>query len=447
MEVGFDSIGNATLICYDKGPVLATDPWLDGSTYFGSWILKNPIPKEQKEAISQCPFIWISHGHPDHLSPNSLEKLKGKTILLPAHVGQRIESSLVDKGHKVQIVSDRTWIALSERIRIFCIADYNQDAVLLIDLAGRLIFNMNDASDHGWARSVNKIIRQYDTSILLRGSSLADMANFYDEDGNFIPPIILQSGPYLSNLAKRFGVTHFIPFSANHFNQRSDSFWAEEFSTPYEDYHKGFDTETCQILPPFVRFSCSDDTFEKIEVTSQAGIIKDPAEFGDNWSDLLSKEDIKKLEHYFQSIAHLFDFLDFINIRVGGKDHFISFNTTRFKRGITFEAPRNSLMICIEHQIFDDMLIGNYMKTTLHGQWSETKLYPDFSPYVAKFADNGYAKSREELNQYFEQYRRRAPFEFLIHRLELQSKNLFRNFVRHDSGLYRVARDLYHRHA
>src|SRR4051794_31492460 len=36
-ELGFDTIGNATLIAYDGGPVLATDPWLDGPAYFGSW--------------------------------------------------------------------------------------------------------------------------------------------------------------------------------------------------------------------------------------------------------------------------------------------------------------------------------------------------------------------------------------------------------------------------
>lgn len=35
MDLGFDTIGNATLICYDRGPVLVTDPWVRGSAYFG----------------------------------------------------------------------------------------------------------------------------------------------------------------------------------------------------------------------------------------------------------------------------------------------------------------------------------------------------------------------------------------------------------------------------
>ena len=51
MDVGFDTIGNATLICYDKGPVLVTDPWVTGTAYFGSWKLFTKIPDEQMEAI------------------------------------------------------------------------------------------------------------------------------------------------------------------------------------------------------------------------------------------------------------------------------------------------------------------------------------------------------------------------------------------------------------
>ena len=32
MQLGFDTIGNATVIAYDRRPVLATDPWVLRST-------------------------------------------------------------------------------------------------------------------------------------------------------------------------------------------------------------------------------------------------------------------------------------------------------------------------------------------------------------------------------------------------------------------------------
>ena len=36
MDLGFETIGNACLIAHDRGPVVATDPWLSGTAYFGS---------------------------------------------------------------------------------------------------------------------------------------------------------------------------------------------------------------------------------------------------------------------------------------------------------------------------------------------------------------------------------------------------------------------------
>jgi hypothetical protein len=87
MDLGFETIGNACLICHDKGPVLATDPWIKGSAYFGSWTTSHVIPEEQLAHVKACKYLWISHGHPDHLSPESLEELRDKEILLPDHFG------------------------------------------------------------------------------------------------------------------------------------------------------------------------------------------------------------------------------------------------------------------------------------------------------------------------------------------------------------------------
>ena len=39
--------------------------------------------------------------------------------------------------------------------------------------------------------------------------------------------------------------------------------------------------------------------------------------------------------------------IDFINLRVGGRDNFIALGHRRFDRGVTFEAPRHSLMTAL----------------------------------------------------------------------------------------------------
>src|SRR4029453_5700788 len=64
MDLGFETIGNATLIVHDRGPLLVTDPWLTGEPYFGSWTHSHEIPEHQLANIEACSFVWISHGHP-----------------------------------------------------------------------------------------------------------------------------------------------------------------------------------------------------------------------------------------------------------------------------------------------------------------------------------------------------------------------------------------------
>src|SRR6185503_10796774 len=187
MDLGFETIGNATLICHDKIPVLVTDPWITGAAYFGSWTRSHEIPAEQMENILRSQFVWISHGHPDHLSAESIELLKGKKFLLPDHVGNRIFDGLSALGLDVHILKSRQWTSLSDRIRVLSIADYNQDGILLVDLNGTLIVNLNDASDRGWGRFIRKVVRGYKASFLLKLSGFGDaeMIHLFDEEGRF----------------------------------------------------------------------------------------------------------------------------------------------------------------------------------------------------------------------------------------------------------------------
>jgi len=132
--------------------------------------------------------------------------------------------------------------------------------------------------------------------------------------------------------------------------------------------------------------------------------------------------------------------LGFITFRVGGESTTIDLNQASRKVGITFEVPRQSLVTAVHYRIFDDLLIGNFMKTTLHGVQG---LYPDFSPYVAKYADNGGAETKEEVREYFHHYRSRDPIGYIFRRLEQESESIFRKFVPHNSLVHSTAKKLY----
>ena len=135
-------------------------------------------------------------------------------------------------------------------------------------------------------------------------------------------------------------------------------------------------------------------------------MLHEPEEFGDNWSDELERGDVERIEAYFRRRELVRDDLDFINFRVGGRDNPIRLDG-RNGRGLTFEVPRSSLMAAVEHEIFDDLLIGNFMKATLHGVRS---LYDAgrFNYATTKWGDGGRAFTRAEVRRYVGEYRRRS---------------------------------------
>jgi hypothetical protein len=449
MEIGFDTIGNATIICYDKLPVLVTDPWVAGSAYFGSWALTHTIPEEQCQAIKNAEYIWFSHAHPDHLNIESLPLFKQKPILLPNHIGGRIYSDLKEQGYNPQILPNKKWVRLSERIRVLCLATYLQDAVLLIDINGRLIVNSNDAEYRGLEGFVDKTARKYPISfrLAISGFGDADMHNFYDEDGRFIVTLADRStasiGEGIAKATERLGIKYFIPFSSMHKYQRSDSVWANRHTASLDDYGKGFASESCEILPAYIRYDCKADNFEMINPLETPDTVFEPEQFSDNWKEVLEQEEVEAASRYFLAIEHLRTFLDFVNLRVGGKDNVIAIKSSHFQRGVTFECPRHSLVTAIQYEIFDDLLIGNFMKTTLHGNWPVSRLHPDFTTYVGRYADNGRAKTLDDLENYFRQYRRQFPVEHLRHTFEERGLRVIRSIFSSDSSTYRVAQKAY----
>jgi hypothetical protein len=248
----------------------------------------------------------------------------------------------------------------------------------------------------------------------LAGYGDADMINFFDEQGDPIPSAAqlrkesnFAIGAQVAQTTDTFGARFFVPFSSFHRYQRTDSDWANRWTTGLADIAHGYQSAKSEILPAFIRYDCISDTLEELCPGELHHNLLEPDVFGDVWSDELSTDELAFATRYFRAIEHLSSYVDFVNLRIGGHDNPVSLGSRRGGRGVTFEAPRHSLMKAVEHNIFDDLLIGNFMRTTLHGKWPASRLYPDVAPYVAKYADNGRARTKEELREYFAQYRRR----------------------------------------
>lgn len=459
--VGFETIGNATVTVFDNDrAIITTDPWIAGEPYFGSWTAPFEIPQAQLDHIVRAEYMWLSHGHPDHVHMASLDALAGKQVLLPDHVGGRMAHDLRMMGFNVRILPEREWVSLSPRVRVMCVSDYHQDAVLLIDVGGHLVVNLNDAVERGWGRFVRNVIRQYKVSFLLKlfGYGDVDMINIFREDGTRLmhaPPTASAGArahwdAYLEEKVRfwagYFGTTYMVPFSIFHAYQRADSLWAREYETPLDAYQRIRLPPGTELLPAFGRWDVDRQEWSSLDPKRRHITVRKPEEFGDNWSELLDAEDVNLVKRYFQGIEFLRGKIDAIRFRVGGREHTIDLGHTA-GRSMTFEAPRGSLVDAVKMEVFDDVLISNYLKLTLHGNWgtalAPNVLYQHFTPWVVRYADNGRVRTHAALADYFEHYRRRAPVDYLLHRLEQEGVQKLRAMIQPGTFMFRAATRVY----
>jgi len=330
MDLGFETCGNATLIFYDAGvPVLVTDPWIAGSQYFGSWSLPYRFTSEQAEVFPWARHARLSHGHPDHLNLESLQTFKDGMLLVPKHHGARIFTDLRQAGYRVAEMTDGQWFSVSDRVRIMCFADWNQDAALLVQVGDNCaVLNLNDGSALGHRGYLKKLLGRFRRRFVLRLINYgdADMMNYYTESGERIMPMTANKKPLgldYSALLKDWGGTHTAPFSCHHRYARTDSRWAAMCETPLEDHGREFNSERGEFVPGYFSYDVNQDRVMLTPMERLPVEYRDPRDFGDDWSEQLAPEDISILQAYFGKFDHLCRKFEFINCRVGGKDHFI----------------------------------------------------------------------------------------------------------------------------
>jgi len=129
-DVGFDTVGNATVIVHDGAPVLATDPWIVGSAYFGSWAWRTRSPRSRSTRSALPVHLGLTRP-PRPPERRLLGVAQGQGDPGPDHRGSRVFEDLKAQGFNVRVM--RTGSArLSPRVHVLCIPDYNQDAILLL---------------------------------------------------------------------------------------------------------------------------------------------------------------------------------------------------------------------------------------------------------------------------------------------------------------------------
>lgn len=431
MAMRFETLGNASVIVFDQDhPVLATDPWLVGTCYFGSWALDHALTQEQIENFRNADCLWISHGHPDHLHDQSLALLPhGKRVLVPDHYNAEIAAHLKELGFEVTILPYRSWFQLAPRVRVLCIDNLNQDAILIIEADGSLIVNLNDSPLCGEFRFLQRLIHSYPkqkTYLLQLCSVDADMFNFVDAAGHSLvgPPEERKPGAIwaVARQAERLGVGNFCCSSSQHIYVRSDSVWANPYRISWADMRRHWSRPSVRLIEPFVTVDLADGHVTANHPSHQSDESQImPTTGDDDWYARLSGEEWGRVEAFIRRFELVRRYVDFIEFTVGGETRRFGLNTSAGlpedrRRGIAFFVPRQSLLATVEYGYLDDLLIGNFMRVRL----INTTLYPRFTPLVAKVGGNARVYTAAEYRAFLLRYFRRNPLGTLGCRLNIE---------------------------
>jgi hypothetical protein len=441
MSLKFETLGNATILLFeDERPVLATDPWLTGKCYFGSWALDHPLTTEQISAAANADYIWISHGHPDHLHDPSLDLLPpGKKILLPDHYHPEIKQHLESKGFNVAVLGYRRWVRLSDNIEVLCLDNLNQDGILVIRAGDFLLVNLNDSplcGEGGFLRRLSKSFPKENVFVFALCSIDADMFNFVDDNGRSLAPPAMERKPRMiaavARRAERLGAGNFCCSSSQHVYARADSVWANPYRITWEDMRQFWPRPRVRLIEPFVTYGLSSGELQpnySVHQTDPAQIAGGTGE--DDWTARLSAAEWSQVETFMRKFELVRRYLDFVQFTVAGESRRFAIKDAASRRasrqrGIEFIVPKQSLMTVVQYGFFDDLLIGNFMRVRL----VNTRLYPRFTPLVAKVGGNAKVYTRSAYRRFLWRYLRRNPWGTLLYLCETEARYVLMPLIR-----------------
>jgi hypothetical protein len=140
------SVGHACLEIETSGLRLVTDPWWAGPAYTNQWY---PWPKPQPGGLETRPidYLYLSHGHEDHLHVPTLKTLpREATVLVPEFLSGPMSGFLRGElgfGQVIELKHGQT-VELRRGLKATCYVNLT-DSILVLDDGDRVLVNANDA--------------------------------------------------------------------------------------------------------------------------------------------------------------------------------------------------------------------------------------------------------------------------------------------------------------
>jgi hypothetical protein len=140
------SIGHACLEIETAGLRILTDPWWSGPAYTNQWY---PWPTPRPDGVDERPvdYLYLSHGHEDHLHVPTLRTLRrGAVALVPELLSGSMAGFLRDELGFAQVIElqhGRT-VELRNGLRATCYVNLT-DSLLVLESEGQVLVDANDA--------------------------------------------------------------------------------------------------------------------------------------------------------------------------------------------------------------------------------------------------------------------------------------------------------------
>ena len=256
--------GHATLsFDNDSKPILITDPWLVGSSYWRSWWLQHYPNETELDYLKSTQNIFISHEHWDHAHFPSLKKFfSEKKIFIPTFNSKKLRDTLLNYNFDVTELRPNEWYKF-DKIKVMIITTYSEDSIMLFVYKDYLVLNNNDAKPS--KKIVKKILDFKEANslklIILQSYSPASIVNsFRDVNKNVISiKNKIDYVNYIKNICKVLKANYFLPFASHAIFSRPDSEWANSHKVTNEDLNKDWDLKT-KLLKSYTSLNLDDGT-------------------------------------------------------------------------------------------------------------------------------------------------------------------------------------------
>ena len=227
MSFTLKTLGHATLVVLeDDKPLIATDAWLVGSSYWRSWWLERYPTAEEFELVRHARHLYFTHSHPDHFHWPSLRQLGKRPVLHARFPRFDVAEFLNNSGYPTRELEPWQWYSITERVRIASVPVPIDDSILVIDTPAATVVNLNDSMPRmSLLRYLRKrLLTPGRPVVALKSYSPASVASSMFRNGQREVMKTKQDYARIAqSIAETIGATDFVPFASQVFFSRRDS--------------------------------------------------------------------------------------------------------------------------------------------------------------------------------------------------------------------------------